>query len=158
MGSPFGTGFRQWLESSARDAVLGVISGGQRDLGPEEASHLMSRKTTDFSGSIRSRIKRLGAVRSAAGRNSMSAIARSIDDGILVSDLIDRLVKEGAYESDMDALGRFSDVRLAIARQSPLYMGNRESFVRHLVGKGISEDEANKRADALFGPTGRNPP
>jgi len=136
----------------AKDAVVGVVAGGAR-VGREEEDHLLSRKTTDFSSEIRSRLKGLGVVKSAPSGGS---IMRAIDDGIQVSDLVDRVskpfLKEDVYESEADGMERNANVRAAMAAQTPDYLRSRRSLVRHLMAKGLTEEEAQKRADAQFGP------
>lgn len=146
--------------SRAADAVLGVVSGGG-DIGDEEREHLMSRKTTDFSSEIRRRLKGLGIVRSVVGRDRVVDIMRSIDGGTLISDLVDSirkgLVREDVYESEPDQFARYADIRLAMAGQDPDYVKDRRSLVRHLLSRGLSRDEAEKAADARFGPRSRSP-
>lgn len=161
MRTLFGKGFRSWLEGSrAEDAVLGVVSGGD-DIGDGEREHLMSRKTTDFSSDIRRRLKGLGVVRSVVGRDRVVDIMRSIDRGVPVSDLVDSirkgLVREYVYESEPDQFAKYANVRLAMAGQDPDYVKDRRSLVRHLLSSGLSRDEAEKVADARFGPRSRSP-
>jgi hypothetical protein len=163
MGITFEGGFRAWLEySSASKAVLGVLSGGQERLSPEERSHLMSRKTTDFSTEVRDRVKGLGAIKSVAGRVRRAEIYRSIDDGVIVSDLVNSiqrgLVREDVYESEAEQLARHADIRLSMASQTPGYVKSRREFLSRMRSLGLSADEALKRSDALFGPRERTRP
>jgi predicted kinase len=147
-------GFRTWLEHSAvRDAVLGAASGGD-DLGDEGESHLLSRKTTDFSSEIRSRIKSLGALKSIR-KNARTAVIRAIDDGIKLSDLIGmaskNAVNEGRYESEMDAMARSLSFRFDHRREEPDHMRTPIKFAAHLRKKGLSEDEIDRAVSARFG-------
>lgn len=142
-------------DSTAKDAVLGVVSGGQEVVKGEEEEHLMARNTKEFSSSIRGRLKQLGVVKSIGDLNSRSKITRLIDDGITINDLIKRIggnLKEDVYESEVESMERNADIRNAMALQDPDYVEKRETFVRRLMEKGVGEDEANKRADAIFGP------
>jgi len=155
MDRSFGLNFRAWLEAmSARDAVLGVVAGGD-DVGGDEASHLMGRKTTDFSSAIRSRLKGLGVVKSVIGLGRRAAINRSIDNGTPISDLVKQIergmIREGRYESEMDAMKRFVDPSLEMGLQEPEYMKTPKKFADHLRGKGLSEDEVQKAVSARFG-------
>jgi hypothetical protein len=140
------------MESSdSRKAVVGVVSGGA-EVGREEEEHLLSRKTTDFSAEIRGSLKNLGAVKSSPSRPS---ILKAIDDGISVRGLVKMIsstsLAEGAYESDFDVMSRHADIRMSMASQTPSNTRDRKSMVSHLVGKGLSTDEAEKIADSHFG-------
>jgi len=154
MRSSFELNFGLWMEASlAKDAVLGVVSGGE-ELGAEEKSHLMSRKTTDFSAEIRRKLKGLGVVKSVAGNSRVIDIRRSIEDGILISDLLKKLeagtLKEDRYESDFDAMARYADPSYETRRQLPRHMRTRRDFAEHLRKKGMSEDEIRKAMEARF--------
>lgn len=93
-------GFRAWIESSAAgDAIMGVVSGGS-EVSDAERSHLLSRKTTDFSSDIRDRLKNLGVVKSVFGKERRISVLRSIDDGVTIYDLIKR-VGEGTVNEGM---------------------------------------------------------
>lgn len=86
---PFGLNFRLWVESSSiKDAVIGVVSGGQETLGNEEENHLLSRKTSEFSADIRARLKNLGVVKSIHSASARLRANQAIEDGITVSELI----------------------------------------------------------------------
>lgn len=92
-------GFKMWIESSAvGDAIIGVVSGGSK-VSDEERSHLLSRKTTDFSSNIRSKLKNLGVVKSVFGKERRISIMRSIDSGVVIYDLI-KSVDEGTANED----------------------------------------------------------
>lgn len=146
-------GFRIWFESrSVRDAVIGVVSGGGV-VGDEEERHLLSRRTTDFSSSIRSRIKGLGIVASLP-KSSIPAVRKAIDDGVAVGDLIkmisDRSINEGRYESEMDSMSRINNLKFLV-KGDPKHTKTPEGFALHLKRMGISEDEISKRVHAKFG-------
>lgn len=92
MREAFGTSFRTWIESSSvKDAVLGVVAGGREVSKGEEEDHLLSRPTSDFSALIRTSLKKLGVVKSIGDARRKSEIARSIDDGISVFELIKKI-------------------------------------------------------------------
>lgn len=148
-----GKGFKTWFEArSARDAVVGVVSGGDL-IGDEEESHLLSRKTTDFSSAIRSKIKGLGIVGSLP-KSARPAVYRAIDDGATVGELIrmisDRSLKEGRYESEMDSISRSNEIRFQM-KGEPKHMRTPDSLAKHLRRMGLSEDEVAKRIHARFG-------
>jgi predicted kinase len=88
------SGFKFWMEASAAsDAIIGVVSGGSNVTGAER-SHLLSRRTSDFSSEIRSSLKNLGVVKSVVGRGRRIEVARSIDSGVSILDLI-KMVERG---------------------------------------------------------------
>jgi len=147
-------GFKQWMEGSeAKDAVLGVVSGGDA-LEPSGESHLMSRKTSEFSGEIRSRIKSLGVVKSLPGKYRIE-VSRSIDDGIKISDLIktisSRSFVESRYESEIDRRSRNPDFQPFRRRDEPDHLKSPEKFMDHLRKKGLSRDEILKATISKFG-------
>lgn len=149
-----GKGFRIWLEArAARDAIVGVVSGGD-PVGDEEESHLSSRKTTDFSSAIRSRIKGLGIIGSLP-KQAIPSVYRAIDDGATVGELIrmvsDLSLKEGRHESEMDAMMRTLSFRFDHRRHQPEHMRTPAKFAEHLRKKGLSEDEIDKAMTARFG-------
>lgn len=153
--------FRDWLEStSVEDAVLGVAAGGA-PLGEKEKSHLMSRKTTDFSSEIRRSIKNLGVVKSVAGRGLKARIFRAVDEGIAIYDLIRMIsggtIREDRYESDIDAMARYADVSREMDYQQPDYLSNHEDFVVNLKKRGMSMDEIMKSATSKFGASAADP-
>lgn len=78
-----GLKFSTWMENRASDAILGAL-GADRD----EMPKVMGRKTTYFGSDIRSRLKGLGVVKNA---KNYGDISRSIDDGITVGELINRV-------------------------------------------------------------------
>lgn len=161
MRKSFAQGFRTWLEASiAKDAVLGVVSGGREISDGEEKDHLMSRNTRDFSSEIRRKLKQLGVVKSIGDMETKASLMRSIDDGIVVADLIKKIgpedIREDSYESEVESMGRHADVRNSMALQEPEYIENRDSFVKKMMERGLSRDEAEKRADAEFGPEVRD--
>jgi hypothetical protein len=75
--------FSTWIENRAADAVMGAI-GADAD----EKDKVMGRKTTYFGSDIRSRLKGLGVVKNSG---DYANIAKGIDDGITVGELIRRL-------------------------------------------------------------------
>lgn len=99
------SGFRSWLEASAAgDAIVGVVSGGSEASGSER-SHLISRKTSDFSSDIRSSLKNLGVVKSVSGRGRRMEVLRAIEDGVTIIDLIKMVERGGINESRQGRLG-----------------------------------------------------
>ena len=136
-----------------RDAILGAVSGGDT-LGDEEKDHLLARKTTDFSSTIRSRIKELGVLKSLR-KSAVPSVMRAIDDGVTLSDLArmasQRSVNEGRYESEMDAMARILSSRHDHRREDPDHMRTPIKFADHLRKKGLSEDEIDKAVSARFG-------
>jgi predicted kinase len=146
--------FRQWLERfEARDAVLGVVSGGE-ELEPSGESHLMSRNTSEFSGKIRGGLKSLGIVKSLPKKERI-AVARSIDDGIRIFDLIKKMSSrhfvESRYESEIDKRSRNADFQAFRRGDEPDYMKSPEKFMDHLRKKGLSRDEILKSTISKFG-------
>lgn len=93
------------MESAASDAIIGVVSGGA-DVTDQERSHLMSRRTTDFSSQIRSRLKELGVVKSVFGRGRLIEIEKSIDDGVIIRDLIKTVERGTLAESSSESPSR----------------------------------------------------
>lgn len=147
-------GFKTWLEGSlVSDAVVGIVAGSDRT-SDEERSHLMSRSTSDFSSSIRSRLKSLGIVNSMP-KSLILKIRRSIDDGIEVGELI-RILKsnrlnEDRYGSEMDAMAMYHDY----TPEEPAYMRTPENMAKHLRKKGLSNDEVEKAVASKFGMSSR---
>jgi predicted kinase len=150
--------FKTWFESSSvRDAILGVVSGGD-ELGDEEKAHLLARKTTDFSSSIKSRLKGLGVIKSLP-KSTRPDIIRAVDDGVTVAELIkmasSKSISEGRYESEMDAMARGLSSRYNYGydhrRNEPEHMRTPAKFAEHLRKKGLSEDEIDKAVAARFG-------
>jgi len=96
-------GFRSWMESSlVKDAIVGIVSGGA-DLTDEEMSHLLDRKTTDFSSEIRNRLKSLGVVKSVFKTSLKAKITKSIDDGVSIGELVNMVRSGTLNESSSDA-------------------------------------------------------
>ncbi len=76
--------FSIWLENkNIQDSIVGTISP-EADV--DEQEDILNKKTTFYGSEIRKKLKNLGIV-----KNSNIEILRSIDDGIKISDLIDRL-------------------------------------------------------------------
>lgn len=59
---------------------------------------------------------------------------------------------EDVYDSEPDQFSRFADIRKSMALQEPEYVRRRNAFVREMMARGLGRDEAEKRADAIFGP------
>lgn len=98
-------GFRIWMEASAvSDAIVGVVSGGAEVSGAER-SHLLSRNTSDFSSQIRDSLKNLGVVKSMVGSQRRIQVARSIDSGVSIMDLIKMVEKGTINEGSVHAPG-----------------------------------------------------
>lgn len=76
--------FSLWLErKGVADAILGALG-----VGAEERSATLSRKTTYFGSEIRGKLKGLGVVK---GEPDYGDLAKGIDDGITVGELIKRV-------------------------------------------------------------------
>lgn len=76
--------FSIWIENrSIRDSIIGTISA-EADI--DEQEDILNKKTTFYSSDIRKKLKNLGIVKS-----SNIEISRSIDKGIKINDLIDKL-------------------------------------------------------------------
>lgn len=133
----------------ASDAIIGIVSGSDIT-SDEERSHLMSRSTSDFSSSIRSRLNSLGVVKSMP-KSLIPKVQRLIDDGIKVGDLI-RIIKsnklrEDRYSSEIDAMAMYHDY----TPEEPTYLRTPENMAAHLRKKGLPEDEVEKAVVLKFG-------
>lgn len=80
--------FKIWLENKKiSDAIIGAISPEADD---DEKSDILSKKTTYFSSEIRGRIKDLGILKNMEPEK-YGEIVSEIDDGITISQLIDKV-------------------------------------------------------------------
>lgn len=87
--------FRTWLENigEVEDAILGVV-GGDFTISDSEKNHLLNRRITDFNNNIMDQLRNLGIIKSIGEQDLQrySDIIRSIDNGITVKELIDKIV------------------------------------------------------------------
>ena len=78
--------FSLWMErKGAAEAILGALG-----VEPEERGSALGRKTTYFGSEVRGKIKGLGVVK---GADNYGDLARDIDSGITVGQLIKRVAR-----------------------------------------------------------------
>lgn len=91
--------FSIWLEMKENDittdAVLGTFGGGA-DLNIKEKEHFLQRNTNEFSNEIIKKVLNLGIVKSIkeVDPNKFIYIKNTINRGILIKDLIDKIKGE----------------------------------------------------------------
>ena len=89
--------FREFLQlnNDAAQAILKVIGGFDGYLDDNDKQHLLSRKTSEFSDSIKNQLINLGFIKSISSDNLAlyNDIVNSIKSGIPVVDLIKKVEK-----------------------------------------------------------------